>query len=136
MRDLSGPDEPLDPYLDREVRVVAEELRGMAVPGDTGDTGEPQLPPLEDLLRDGIRAAHHLLRALAIEGEVVATVFGADPLTPALHALAAAQRAAFTAFVAEIALDPPVTLAEPSEEYVAAIAARCRPEEAEDSLTW
>ena len=80
-------------------------------------------------IRDGIRDAHHLLWALAIEAAAFGADLGADPLTPELQAAADRQRTDLAACIETIDLDPPVALTEPSDAYVAAIAARCRPAE-------
>ena len=129
-----GPERALDPYFDREVRAITDELRGMAGTMDTGGEGDLPVPPPEELLRDGILAAHHLLRALAIEAAAFAADLGADPLPPDLHALAARRRTALTACIEAIGLDPPIALTEPSGADVDAIAARCRPEEEAEGI--
>ena len=123
-----------DPELVADGRVIAERLRAAAVGADTAGAGDPPRPTMDALLRDGILAVHQLLRALAIEAEAFAAALGADPLTPELQALADRQRAALTACIETVDLDPPVALTEPSDAYLAAIAACCRPEE--EAVTW
>lgn len=105
------------------------------VTGEATSGGERPVPALERVLRDRILAAHHLLRALAIETATFATELGADPLGPDLHAMADRRRTELTACIETIALDPPVVLTEPSEAYVAAIAVRCRPEEEPEGVS-
>ena len=94
------------------------------------------MPTMEDVLRDRTLDAHHLLRALEIEAAAFAAEVGVDPLGPDLHAMGDDQRANLMACIETVALDPPVVLTEPSDAYVAAIAARCRPGEEEDTVSW
>ena len=62
----------------------------------------------------------------------------AVPLEPgeATDACADRRREELAALIDGITLDPPVTLIEPSDDFVAAIAARCRPEEGADEVSW
>lgn len=120
--------------LEREVRAVADDLRSIAATDEDTSEDDRPVPTMEAVLRDRIRDAHHLLRALTIEAAAFAAELGADPLTPELQALSDRQRTDLTACIATIALDPPVALTEPSDAYVAAIAACCRP--GEDAVTW
>ena len=131
-----GPDGAADRDLDGEVRTIAGVLRTMAVTVDAGGNGDPPMSPMDALLRDGIRKAHHLLRGLAIEVAVFAADLAADPLDAELHTLADRRRAELAALIDLVTLDPPIVLTEPSDEYVAAIAARCRPEEGADDAPW
>ena len=57
-------------------------------------------------------------------------------LTPDLHDLTDRPHAALAACIEEINLDPPVTLTEPSEEFVAEFAVPCRPEEDTEAASW
>ena len=90
----------------------------------------------------GVRNAHHLLRALAIEAAACAAAFDADPLPPDLRAHADRCRVDLAQLIDRISgdslilLHPPIELTEPSEEYVAAIAASCRPEEGAEEASW
>ena len=103
--------------------------------------GGPASPP-EALLRAGVRNAHHLLRALAIEVAAFAAAFDADPLPPDLRAHADRCRVDLAQLIDRISgdslilLHPPIALTEPSEEYVAVIAASCRPEEGAEEASW
>ena len=124
-----GPGGAADRDLDGEVRTIAgvlrraeEELRDAGA----GDT----------LLRDGILHAHHLLRALEIEVAAFAADLAADPLDADLHAQADRCHAELTDLIDLVTLDPPIALTEPSDADVAAIAARCRPEEGADDARW
>ena len=119
--------------LERVVRAVADDLRGIAVTDEATGEGDRPVPTMEGVLRDRILDAHHLLRALAIEAAAFAAEIGVDPLGPDLHAVGDFQRTILAACIETIALDPPVVLTEPSDAYVAAIAARCRPAEEADS---
>ena len=122
--------------LERTVRAVAADLRGLAVTEEAPSAGYRPVPTMEGVLRDRILDAHHLLRALEIETAAFTAEIGIDPLGPGLHAVGDDQRAILAACIETIALDPPIVLTEPSDEYVAAIAARCRPEETEDTVSW
>ena len=103
--------------------------------------GGPSSPP-EALLRAGVRNAHHLLRALAIEAAACAAAFDADPLPPDLRAHADRCRVDLARLIDRISgdplilLHPPIALTEPSDAEVAAIAARCRPEEESEGASW
>ena len=122
--------------LDGEVREIARVLRGM-MEGVAGTAHPaPPAPTIDTELRDGVRDAHHLLRALAIEVAAFAAELAADPLDAALHAQADRCRAELTALIDRITLDPPIVLTEPSDATVAAIAARCRPEEDSEEASW
>ena len=123
---------PVAPALAALVRGHAEVLRTLPATVESGG-GDPALA-IGAQLRDGIGTVHHLLRAVEIEGAAFAAELGADPLTSELQALIARQRTALTACIEEIALDPPVTLTEPSAEFVAALAAPCRSEE--EDVSW
>ena len=122
--------------LAREVRAVADGLRRSPVTGEGTSEGDWPVPTMEFVLRDRLGDAHHLLRALEIEAAAFAAELGADPRGPGLHAVANGQRTVLAACIETIALDPPVILTEPSDEYVAAIAARCRPEEEPEAVRW
>ena len=111
------------------LRRAEEDLR------DAG-AGNPSLPARDTLLRTGILLAHHLLRTLEIEASAFAADLAADPLPAELHTLADRRRAELAALIDLVKLDPPVVLTEPSDEYVAAIAARCRPEEVSGDASW
>ena len=87
----------------------------------------PPAPTIDTVLRDGVRDAHHLLRALEIEVAAFAAELAADPLDAALHAQADRCRAELTQLIDRITLDPPIVLTEPSDAAVAAIAARAAP---------
>ena len=124
-----GPGGAADRDLDGEVRTIAgvlrraeEELRDAGA----GDT----------LLRDGILHTHHLLRALEIEVAAFAADLAADPLDADLHAQADRCHAELADLIDLVTLDPPIALTEPSDADVAAIAARCRPEEGADDARW
>ena len=89
-----------DPELVADVRVIAERLRAMAISVDTAGDGDPPLLAMNAQLRDAILLTCTIwLRALAIEAAAFAAEFGADPLTPELHALADHQRVALTACI-------------------------------------
>ena len=79
---------------------------------------------------------HHLLRTLAIEVAAFAAELAVDPLDAELHARADRQRADLADLIDLVTLDPPIALTEPSDADVAAIAVRCRPEEAADDAAW
>ena len=117
-----GPDGAADRDLDGEVRTIAGVLR--RAEEDLRDAGAG-----DTVLRDGILHTHHLVRALAIEIAAFAADLAADPLDPALHAQADRCHADLADLIDGITLDPPIVLTEPSDAAVAAIAARCRPEE-------
>ena len=118
-----------DRDLDGAARQVLQGLRFLMQ--DMESTAQPErpCPPMDALLRDGVLRAHHLRRALDIEVAAFAAELAADPLDPDLHAQADRCRTELAALIDLLALDPPIVLTEPSDEYVAAIAARCRPEE-------
>ena len=118
-----------DRDLDGAARQVLQGLRFLMQ--DMESTAQPErpCPPMDALLRDGVRNAHHLLRALEIEIAAFAADLAADPLDPDLHAQADRCRTELAALIDLLALDPPIVLTEPSDAAVAAIAARCRPEE-------
>ena len=122
--------------LARAVRAVADDLRRSPITGEGTVEGDWPVPTMEGVLRDRLGDTHHLLRALEIEAAAFAAELGADPRSPGLHAEANDQRTLLTACIETIALDPPVVLTEPSDEYVAAIAARCRPEEDAAADSW
>ena len=124
-----GPGGAADRDLDGEVRTIAGVLR--RAEEDLRDAGAG-----DTLLRTGLLGVHHLLRALAIEVAAFAADLGADPLAAELHAQADRCRAELAALIDLLTLDPPVALTEPSDADVAAIAARCRPEEASDAAPW
>ena len=131
-----GPDGAADRHLDGEVRGIARVLRGM-MEGVAGTAHPaPSAPTIDTALRDGVRDAHHLLRALAIEVAAFAAELAADPLDAALHAQADRCRTELAALIDRITLDPPIVLTEPSDAAVAAIAARCRPEEDSEEAGW
>ena len=137
-----GPGAGGDGDLNTAARQVARRLRRLAAGGDGAGGREPLLPILDARLRAGVLELHHLLRALEIEVAACAAALGADPLDPALRAHADRCRADLTTFIDGISgdslilLHPPIELTEPSEEYVAAVAARCRPEEGSDDAAW
>ena len=122
--------------LARTVRTVADDLRRSMVTGEGTSEGDRPVPTMECVLHDRLCDAHHLLRALEIEAAAFAAELGADPRGPGLHAVANDQRTVLAACIETIDLDPPVILTEPSDEYVAAIAARCRPEEDTEADSW
>ena len=124
-----GPDGAADRDLDGAARQVLQGLRFLMQ--DMESTAQPQrpCPPMDAMLRDGVLRAHHLLRALDIEIAAFAADLAADPLDPDLHAQADRCRTELTQLIDGITLDPPIVLTEPSDAAVAAIAARCRPEE-------
>ena len=124
-----GPGGAADQDLDGAVRKIAGVLR--RAEEDLGDAGAG-----DTLLRPGLLGVHHLLRALAIEVATFAADLAADPLPAELHTLADRRRAELAALIDLVKLDPPVVLTEPSDEYVAAIAARCRPEEVSGDASW
>ena len=124
-----GPGGAADQDLDGAVRTIAGVLR--RAEEDLGDAGAG-----DTVLRPGLLGVHHLLRALAIEVATFAPDLGADPLAAELHACADRRRAELAALIDVVKLDPPVALTEPSDEYVAGIAARCRPEEGADAAPW
>ena len=97
----------------------------------------PPAPTIDTVLRAGVLELHHLLRALEIEVAACAAALGADPLDPALQAIADRCRARLRPLPDLPGLDdPPIALTEPSDDDVAAIAARCRPEEGSDDAAW
>ena len=53
----------------------------------------------------------------------MAADLGADPLTPNLHAFAERQRTDLTALIDGINVDPSITLTEPTDDFVATLAA-------------
>ena len=131
-----GPDGAAGRHLDGEVRGIARVLRGM-MEGVAGTAHPaPSEPTIDTALRDGVRDAHHLLRALAIEVAAFAAELDADPLDAALHAQADRCRTKLAALIDQITLDPPIVLTEPSDATVAAVAARCRPEEDSEEASW
>ena len=94
---------------------------------------------MDAMLRDGVRNAHHLLRALEIEVAGFAAELAADPLDAELHAQADRCRTELAALIDRITLAPPIVLTEPSDAAVAAVAAivaRCRPEEDLEEASW
>ena len=117
-----GPGGAADRDLDGEVRTIAGVLR--RAEEDLRDAGAG-----DTVLRDGILHTHHLVRALEIEVAAFAADLAADPLDPDLHALADRCHADLADLIDGITLDPAIALTEPSDADVAAIAARCRPEE-------
>ena len=129
-----------DRALGREVREAVRVLRHEIDATRGGGGAGPPLP--EALLRAGILHGHHLLRALAIEAAAFTAELDADPLPPELRAQADRCRTDLAALLEAISgapmiiLRPPIELTEPPEEYVAAIAARCRPEEGDDDAAW
>ena len=131
-----GPGGAADRDLDGEVRTIAGVLRRAEEDLRAVGAGDPSLPAGDTFLRDGILRAHHLLRALEIEAAAFAADLGADPLDAGLHAQADRRRAELADLIDLVTLDPPVTLTEPSDDFVAAIAARCRPEEGADDAPW
>ena len=122
--------------LERTVRAVADDLRDLAVTGEATSEGDRPVPSMEDVLRDRTLDAHHLLRALAIEAAAFAAEVGVDPLGPGLHAVGDDQHAILAACIETLALDPPIVLTEPSDAYIAAIAARCRPDDEAEADSW
>ena len=122
--------------LNKAARQVARRLRGLAAGVDGAGGREPLLPILDARLRAGVPELHHLLRALEIEVAACAAALGADPLDPALQAIADRCRARLRPLPDLPGLDPPIALTEPSDDVVAAIAARCRPEEGSDDAAW
>ena len=130
-----------DRSLGRAVRLAVRLLRREVETARGAGAGGPASPP-EALLRTGVLRAHHLLRALAIEAAAFAAEFDADPLPPDLRAHADRCRVDLARLIDRISgdslilLHPPIELTEPSEDDVAAIAARCRPEEGSDDAAW
>ena len=122
-----GPGGAADRDLDGAVRTIAGVLRRAEENLRNAGAGEPSLPAGDTVLRTDILGVHHRLRALEIE----VAAFAAD-----LRACADRRRAELAALIEGLALDPPVTLTEPSDADVAAIAARCRPEEGPDDARW
>ena len=118
-----------DRDLDGAARQVLQGLRFLMQ--DMESTAQPQrlCPPMDALLRDGVLHAHHLVRALEIEVAAFAADLTADPLDAALHAQADRCHADLADLIDRVTLDPAIALTEPSDADVAAIAARCRPEE-------
>ena len=131
-----GPGAGGDGDLNKAARQVARRLRGLAAGVDGAGGREPLLPILDARLRAGVLELHHLLRALEIEVAACAAALGADPLDPALQAIADRCRARLRALPDLPGLDPPIALTEPSDDDVAAFAARCRPEEGSDDAAW
>ena len=125
-----------DRDLDWAARQVLQGLRFLMK--DMEGTAQPErpCPPMDAMLRDGVRNAHHLLRALEIEVAAFAAELAADPLDAELHAQADRRRTELAALIDQITLDPPIVLTEPSDAAVAAIAARCRPEEDSEEASW
>ena len=117
--------------------MLRREVADASGAGDGGPTSSPGTQ-----LRTGILHAHHLLRALAIEAAAFAADLDADPLDAALHTQADRCRTDLATLIEGITrdpliiLNPPIELTEPSDEYVAALAARCRPEEGADDAAW
>ena len=130
-----------DRALGRAVRLAVRALRH-EIDSTRGGGGDGGPSPPQVLLRAGVRNAHHLLRALAIEAAAFTAEFDADPLPPDLRAQADRCRVDLATLIDWITKDelillrPPIELTEPSEEYVAAIAASCRPEEGDDDAAW
>ena len=126
----AAADRALGTVVGRAVGLLRREVKAARGAG----AGGPSSPP-EALLRTGVRNAHHLLRALAIEDAACAAAFDADPLPPDLRAHADRCRVDLARLIDRIngdsliLLHPPIELTDPSEEYVAVIAAICRPEE-------
>ena len=126
-----------DRALGKAVREAVRVLRRQIDATRGGGGAGPPSPP-EVLLRAGVRNAHHLLRGLAIEAAAFTAEFDADPLPPDLRAQADRCRVDLATLIDWITKDqmillrPPIELTEPSEDVVAAIAARCRPEEEAD----
>ena len=131
-----GPGAGGDGDLNKAARQVARRLRGLAAGVDGAGGREPLRPILDARLRAGVPELHHLLRALEIEVAACAAALGADPLDPALQAIADRCRARLRPLPDLPGLDPPIALTEPSDDVVAAIAARCRPEEGSDDAAW
>ena len=131
-----GPGGAADRDLDGEVRTVAGVLRRAEEDLHDAGAGDPSLPTGDTLLRTGILRAHHLLRTLEIEASAFAADLAADPLPAEIHTLADRRRAELAALIDRITLDPPIVLTEPSDAAVAAIAARCRPEEDSEEASW
>ncbi len=131
-----GRAEAADRYLDGAARQVLQGLRFLMTDMESTAPPERPYPPMDALLRDGVRNAHHLLRALAIEVAAFAAELNADPLDAALHAQADRCRTKLAALIDQITLDPPIVLTEPSDATVAAVAARCRPEEDSEEASW
>ena len=131
-----GPGAGGEGDLNTAARQVARRLRGRAAGGDGAGGREPLLPILDARLRAGVLELHHLLRALEIEVAACAAALGADPLDPALQAIADRCRARLRPLLDLPGLDSPIALTEPSDDDVAAIAARCRPEEGAEETSW
>ena len=131
-----GPGAGGDGDLNTAARRVARRLRGLAAGAGGAGGREPLRPILDARLRAGVLELHHLLRALEIEVAAFAAALGADPLDPALQAIADRCRARLRPLPDLPWLDPPIALTEPSDDDVAAIAARCRPEEGSDDAAW
>ena len=131
-----GRAEAADRYLDGAARQVLQGLRFLMTDLESTAPPEQPCPPMDALLRDGFRNAHHLLRALAIEVAAFAAELDADPLDAALHAQADHCRTKLAVLIDGITLDPPIVLTEPSDATVAAVAARCRPEEDSEEASW
>ena len=114
-------------------------LRRIMEDGDGIAHQDPLASTLDTVLRDGVLRAHHLLRALEIEAAAFAADLAADPLAADLHAQAdrcRADLANLADLIDLLPLDPSIALTEPSDDFVAAIAARCRPEEGADDAPW
>ena len=125
-----------DRDLDGAARQVLQGLRFLMHDLESTAQLERPCPPMDALLRDGVRNAHHLLRALAIEVAAFAADLAADPLEADLHAQADRCHEELADLIDLVTLDPPIALTEPSDAAVAAIAARCRPEEDSKEARW
>ena len=131
-----GPGAGGDGDLNKAARQVARRLQGLAAGAGGAGGREPLRPILDARLRAGVLELHHLLRALAIEVAACAAALGADPLAPDLHAIADRCRARLRPLPDLPGLDPPIALTEPSDAFVALLAARCRPKEGSDGAAW
>ena len=87
-----------------------------------------------------VTAVRHAVGVL--RREIEAAAFDADPLPPDLRAHADRCRVDLARLIDRISgdplilLHPPIALTEPSDAEVAAIAARCRPEEESEGASW
>ena len=132
----AAADRALGRAVRRAVRVLRRQIDATRGGGGAGP------PSPEALLRAGILHGHHLLRALAIEAAAFTAELDVDPLPPELRAQADRCRTDLAALLEAISGDPmiilrpPIELTEPPEEYVAAIAASCRPEEEAEDAAW
>ena len=131
-----GPGAGGDGDLNKAARQVARRLQGLAEGAGGGGGREPLRPILDARLRAGVLELHHLLRALEIEVAAYAAALGADPLAPDLQAIADRCRARLRPLPDLPGLDPPIALTEPSDAFVALLAARCRPKEGSDDAAW